>query len=86
MGFKMGKELKSMSVVIIIPMGFEKKWGCFAKGDGFGVYECGRTPRWSEGHFGTASEMNGEQGRAASRGWRWGAIGERDFELRRARV
>lgn len=85
MGFKMGKELKSMPVVIVIPMGFEMILGDFAKGDGFAVYECDGTPVVAEGHFGTASEMNGEQGRAASRGWRWGAIGERDFELRRAR-
>lgn len=73
MGFKMGKELKSMSVVIVIPMGFKRNWGYFAGGgDGLWVYWCGRTPVWSEGHFGTASEMNGEQGRTASRGWRGG--------------
>lgn len=45
-GFKMGKELKSMSVMIIIPMGIEKKWGGFVGGDGSEVYECDRTPRW----------------------------------------
>lgn len=74
MGFKMGKELKSMSVVIVIPMGIERKWAYFVGGDGFGVYECGRTPVRQEGHFGTAIEMNGEQGRAASRGWKSGRL------------
>lgn len=78
-GFKMGKELKSMSVMIIIPIGIEKNGGGFVGGDGSEVYECDRTPRWWEGHFGTASEMNGELGRTASRGWRWGASGERGF-------
>lgn len=38
MGFKMGKELKSMSVVIVIPMGFKRNWGYFA-GGGMG-YGC----------------------------------------------
>ena len=45
-GFKMGKELKSMSVMIIIPIGIEKNGGGFVGGDGSEVYECDRTPRW----------------------------------------